>query len=119
MSDIVLGIGLSDGVKHTALESIKHGFRTCVIWDACCDVTSTSSLQMNDPAVTVYSTLSDNGVAIVMTDEVEEMLNCGNRRPEMGYVSLVNYAMAMKKLSSINSSPKIVKIGHANEESES
>ena len=34
-----------------------------------------------------------------MTDEVEQMLNCSNRRPELGYVSAVNYAMALKKLS--------------------
>ena len=38
-------------------------------------------------------------MAAVMTDEVEQMLNCSNRRPELGYVSAVNYAMALKKLS--------------------
>ena len=89
------------------MDAANHGFRTVLVSDACCELED----QTGSPAKKGgagekgdndwWKDLQKHGIAIASTDDIENMLSCRDRRPELGYVSALNYAIALKKLTTV------------------
>ena len=99
------GFGTSKSVRATALDAANHGFRTVLVSDACCELEdqtgSPSKQRASDDGECEWKSLQKHGVVIASTDDVENMLSCRDRRPELGYISALNFAIALKKLSTV------------------
>ena len=106
----VVGFGTSKSVKATALDAANHGFRTVLVSDACCELEdqsrSPTKRRVNDVSAngnSEWQELQKRGIAIASTDDVQNMLACRDRRPELGYISALNYAISLKKLTTFGS----------------
>lgn len=84
-----VGLALDICVGSTTLHSIEHGFRTVMVENCCRCV----SLEGQD---SMKSKIKKAGGIVVESCAVADMVNASDRRPELGYQSALNIAMARK-----------------------